>query len=57
MGAVLTRGPPFAGTYAVLGKRRARVLREELREGSDLFSILAFMPAQVVLCDLNLPEE
>jgi hypothetical protein len=41
----------------VLGKRRARVLREELREGSDLFSILAFMPAQVGLCDLNLPEE
>ena len=35
-----------AGTYAVLGKRRARVVREELREGSNLFSILAYMPAQ-----------
>jgi len=34
------------GTYAVLGKRRSRVMREELREGSGLFSILAFMPAQ-----------
>jgi ribosome assembly protein 1 len=34
------------GTYAVLGKRRARVMREELREGSNLFSILAFLPAQ-----------
>ncbi len=30
----------------MLGKRRARVVREELREGSDLFSILAYMPAQ-----------
>lgn len=35
-----------AGTYAVLGRRRARVIREELREGSDLFSILAYLPAQ-----------
>lgn len=30
----------------MLGKRRSRVVREELREGSGLFSILAFMPAQ-----------
>ena len=36
----------LAGTYAVLGRRRSRVMREELREGSGLFSILAFMPAQ-----------
>ncbi|CAK0786123.1 hypothetical protein CVIRNUC_009336 [Coccomyxa viridis] len=36
----------LSGTYAVLGKRRSRVVREELREGSGLFSILAFMPAQ-----------
>lgn len=35
-----------AGTYAVLGRRRARVMREELREGSALFSILAYLPAQ-----------
>jgi ribosome assembly protein 1 len=35
-----------AGTYAVLGQRRARILREELREGSNLFSIHAFLPAE-----------
>ena len=34
------------GTYAVLGRRRARVVREELREGSGTFSVLAHMPAQ-----------
>ena len=34
------------GTYAVLGQRRARVVREELREGSDLFSVHAYLPAQ-----------
>ena len=34
------------GTYAVLGQRRARILREELREGSGLFSIHAFLPAE-----------
>ena len=30
----------------MLGKRRARVVREELREGSGLFAILAHLPAQ-----------
>ena len=35
-----------AGVYAVLGRRRARVVREEMREGSDLFSIHAYLPAQ-----------
>jgi translation elongation factor EF-G len=30
----------------VLGRRRARVVREELREGSGLFAILAHLPAQ-----------
>lgn len=35
-----------AGVYAVLGRRRARVVLEEIREGSDLFSIHAFLPAQ-----------
>ena len=35
-----------AGTYAVLGQRRARILREELREGSNLFTIHAFLPAE-----------
>ena len=38
--------PEFAGTYAVLGQRRARILREELREGSNLFTIHAFLPAE-----------
>jgi ribosome assembly protein 1 len=32
-------------TYAVLGRRRARVLREVLHEGSGLFTILAYLPA------------
>ena len=36
----------YSGTYAVLGRRRARVVREELREGSGTFSVLAHMPAQ-----------
>lgn len=39
-------GLPHAGVYAVLGRRRARVVLEEIREGSDLFSIHAFLPAQ-----------
>lgn len=30
----------------MLGRRRARVVREEMREGSDLFSIHAYLPAQ-----------
>ena len=35
-----------AGVYAVLGRRRARILREEMREGSDMFSVHAFLPAE-----------
>ena len=31
----------------MLRQRRARVVSEELREGSDLFSILAHLPVQV----------
>lgn len=30
----------------MLGQRRARILREELREGSNLFTIHAFLPAE-----------
>ena len=30
----------------MLGRRRARVVMEEMREGSDLFSIHAYLPAQ-----------
>ena len=35
-----------AGVYAVLGRRRARIVREELREGSGHFSVHAFLPMQ-----------
>ena len=44
--SLLTQACFAAGVYAVLGRRRARVVREEMREGSDLFSIHAFLPAQ-----------
>uniref|UniRef100_A0A0D6QUR7 Elongation factor-like 1 n=1 Tax=Araucaria cunninghamii TaxID=56994 RepID=A0A0D6QUR7_ARACU len=30
--------------YAVLARRRARVLKEEMREGSDLFTVHAYVP-------------
>ena len=30
----------------MLGRRRARILREEMREGSDMFSVHAFLPAE-----------
>ncbi|KAH7443739.1 hypothetical protein KP509_02G048900 [Ceratopteris richardii] len=30
--------------YGVLGKRRARVLKEEMREGTDMFTVHAYMP-------------
>lgn len=30
--------------YGVLGKRRARVLKEEMREGSAMFTVHAYMP-------------
>ncbi|GLJ44353.1 hypothetical protein SUGI_0929110 [Cryptomeria japonica] len=30
--------------YAVLARRRARILKEEMQEGSDLFSVQAYMP-------------
>ena len=40
------KAAPAAGVYAVLGRRRARVLREEMREGSDVFSVHAWLPAE-----------
>ncbi|KAL3134116.1 hypothetical protein ABBQ32_008537 [Trebouxia sp. C0010 RCD-2024] len=43
---VSTASEALSGVYAVLGRRRARVVREEMREGSDLFSIHAYLPAQ-----------
>lgn len=30
--------------YAVLGRRRARVLKEEMQEGSPLFTVHAYLP-------------
>ncbi|KAK9824164.1 hypothetical protein WJX72_008216 [[Myrmecia] bisecta] len=43
---VSTASEALSGVYAVLGRRRARVMREEMREGSNLFSIHAYLPAQ-----------
>jgi len=35
----------LGGVYAALGRRRARVLREDLREGTGVFTIHAHLPA------------
>ena len=35
---VATSSEGLSAVYAVLGRRRARILREEMREGSDLFT-------------------
>lgn len=35
----------LTGVYSVLNKRRAHIVREDLREGSTLFSVHAFLPA------------
>lgn len=43
---VSTSSEGLSAVYAVLGKRRAKVLREELREGSGLFAILAHLPVE-----------
>ena len=43
---VTTSSEGLSAVYAVLGRRRARILREEMREGSDLFSIHAYLPAE-----------
>ncbi len=34
----------LSGVYAVLGRRRARILSEEMREGSDTFLVHAYLP-------------
>jgi len=36
----------LSGTYAVLNRRRARVLSEEMREGSDVFVVHAYLPVE-----------
>ena len=33
-----------AGVYSVLNRRKAQILREELKEGTDTFVIAAFLP-------------
>ena len=43
---VATSSEGLSAVYAVLGRRRARVLREEMREGSDVFTIHAYLPAE-----------
>lgn len=41
---VATSSEALGGVYAVLGRRRAKVIREEMREGSDFFTIHAYLP-------------
>ncbi|GAX83661.1 hypothetical protein CEUSTIGMA_g11086.t1 [Chlamydomonas eustigma] len=36
----------LSGVYAVLGRRRARILSEEMREGSDTFLVHAYLPVE-----------
>jgi ribosome assembly protein 1 len=36
----------LSGVYAVLSRRRARILREELREGSGDFAVHAYLPVE-----------
>lgn len=43
---ISTSSEGLAPVYAVLGRRRGRVLREEMREGSDVFNIHAYLPAE-----------
>lgn len=43
---ITTSSEGLSAVYAVLGRRRSRVLREEMREGSDLFTIHAYLPAE-----------
>ena len=41
---IMTSSTGLAGTYASLGTRHGTVVREDMREGSDIFMIQAFMP-------------
>jgi hypothetical protein len=43
---VTTSSEGLSAVYAVLGRRRCRILREEMREGSDLFTVHAYLPAE-----------
>ena len=39
-----TTAETLGSTYAVLGRRRAKILREEMQEGTGLFSVHAYLP-------------
>lgn len=43
---VTTAAEALAGTYAALNRRRARILREDMREGSDLFTVHCYLPVE-----------
>lgn len=36
----------LSGVYASLGRRRSRILREDMQEGSNLFIVLAYLPVE-----------
>ena len=44
LAVITTTSDALGGTYAVLGKRRARVLSESIREGTGVFIIHAYLP-------------
>ena len=41
---VSTSAEALSGTYAVLSKRRARILSEEMNEGTGAFIVTSYMP-------------
>ena len=43
---ISTSSEGLSAVYAVLGRRRARILREELKEGAGLFVIMAHLPVE-----------
>lgn len=43
---VSTSAEFLSGVYSVLSRRRGRILREELQEGSDLFIVHAYLPVE-----------
>ena len=43
---ITTSVEALSAVYAVLGRRRSKILKEDMKEGSGLFTILAYMPAE-----------
>ena len=43
---ISTSSEGLSAVYAVLGRRRARILREELKEGAGLFVVMAHLPVE-----------